>query len=99
MSLQRIVANARVHSRHGAVLTSTSGVFTCADEALPEFTVLEELLRADGGVVSAEHLLDKAWDEHIQPFSNIVRVTMATLRKKLGEPVVIETVTGVGYRL
>ncbi|MFB4314656.1 response regulator transcription factor [Actinomadura sp. 21ATH] len=64
-----------------------------------EFTVLEELLRADGGVVSAETLLDRAWDEHIDPFSNIVRVTMATLRKKLGEPRLIETVTGAGYRL
>jgi DNA-binding response OmpR family regulator len=64
-----------------------------------EFTVLEELMRADGGVVSAEDLLDRAWDENIDPFSNIVRVTMATLRKKLGDPSVIETVTGVGYRL
>jgi DNA-binding response OmpR family regulator len=64
-----------------------------------EFTVLEELLRADGAAVSAETLLDKAWDEHIDPFSNIVRVTMATLRKKLGNPPVIETVTGVGYRI
>jgi DNA-binding response OmpR family regulator len=64
-----------------------------------EFIVLEELMRADGGVVSAEHLLDKAWDEHIDPFSNIVRVTMATLRKKLGDPPVITTVTGVGYRI
>ncbi|MDN3356458.1 response regulator transcription factor [Actinomadura sp. DC4] len=64
-----------------------------------EFTVLEELLRADGGVVSAEHLLDKAWDDNIDPFSNIVRVAMATLRRKLGDPPVIATVTGVGYRL
>ncbi|GAA3924054.1 response regulator transcription factor [Actinomadura viridis] len=64
-----------------------------------EFSVLEELLRADGGVVSAETLLDRAWDEHIDPFSNIVRVTMATLRRKLGDPPVIETVTGSGYRL
>ncbi|MBO2448552.1 response regulator transcription factor [Actinomadura barringtoniae] len=64
-----------------------------------EFTVLEELLRAEGGVVSAERLLDRAWDENIDPFSNIVRVTMATLRRKLGPPGVIETVTGSGYRL
>jgi DNA-binding response OmpR family regulator len=64
-----------------------------------EFTVLEELMRADGGVVSAEDLLERAWDENIDPFSNIVRVTMATLRKKLGDPPVIKTVTGVGYRL
>jgi DNA-binding response OmpR family regulator len=64
-----------------------------------EFTVLEELLRAEGGAVSAEDLLERAWDENIDPFSNIVRVTMATLRRKLGDPPVIETVTGVGYRL
>ncbi|TDC65777.1 response regulator transcription factor [Actinomadura sp. GC306] len=64
-----------------------------------EFTVLEELLRAEGGVVSAERLLERGWDENIDPFSNIVRVTMATLRRKLGEPPVIETVTGAGYRL
>ncbi|MBT2211358.1 MULTISPECIES: response regulator transcription factor [Actinomadura] len=64
-----------------------------------EFAVLEELLRAEGGVVSAELLLERAWDENIDPFSNIVRVTMATLRRKLGEPGVIETVTGSGYRL
>jgi DNA-binding response OmpR family regulator len=64
-----------------------------------EFAVLEELLRADGGVVSAEQLLDRAWDENIDPFSNIVRVAMTTLRRKLGSPPVIETVTGAGYRL
>lgn len=64
-----------------------------------EFAVLEELLRADGAVVSQEDLLDKAWDENIDPFTNVVRVTMMTLRKKLGEPQVIETVPGVGYKL
>jgi DNA-binding response OmpR family regulator len=64
-----------------------------------EFAVLEELLRAEGAVVSQEDLLDKAWDEHIDPFTNVVRVTMMTLRKKLGEPQVIETVPGVGYKL
>jgi DNA-binding response OmpR family regulator len=64
-----------------------------------EFAVLEVLLRADGAVVSSEQLLEKAWDEHIDPFTNVVRVTMMTLRKKLGEPSVIETIPGVGYRL
>ncbi|GGM77878.1 transcriptional regulatory protein CutR [Thermopolyspora flexuosa] len=64
-----------------------------------EFAVLEELMRADGAVVSQEDLLDKAWDENIDPFTNVVRVTMMTLRKKLGDPPVIETVPGVGYRL
>ncbi len=64
-----------------------------------EFAVLEVLMSADGAVVSSEQLLEKAWDEHIDPFTNVVRVTMMTLRKKLGEPAVIETVPGVGYRL
>ncbi|REE95338.1 response regulator transcription factor [Thermomonospora umbrina] len=64
-----------------------------------EFAVLEVLLRADGAVVSSERLLEKAWDEHIDPFTNVVRVTMMTLRKKLGDPPLIETVPGVGYRL
>jgi DNA-binding response OmpR family regulator len=64
-----------------------------------EFGVLEELLRADGAVVSAEHLLEKVWDENIDPFTNVVRVTIMTLRRKLGDPPVLETVPGVGYRL
>jgi DNA-binding response OmpR family regulator len=64
-----------------------------------EFAVLAELLRADGGVVSAEDLLERAWDEHIDPFTNVVRVTMMKLRRKLGDPQVIETVPGVGYRI
>jgi DNA-binding response OmpR family regulator len=64
-----------------------------------EFAVLEELLRADGAVVSAETLLERAWDEHIDPFTNVVRVTVMTLRRKLGEPGVIHTVAGVGYRI
>ena len=64
-----------------------------------EFAVLEELLRADGAVVSAEHLLERAWDENIDPFTNVVRVTMMTLRRKLGEPPVVQTVPGVGYQI
>jgi DNA-binding response OmpR family regulator len=64
-----------------------------------ELAVLEELLVADGSVVSAEELLDRAWDEHTDPFTNTVRVTVMTLRRKLGDPPVIETVTGAGYRI
>jgi DNA-binding response OmpR family regulator len=64
-----------------------------------EFGVLELLLAADGAVVSSEQLLEKVWDENADPFSNVVRVTVMTLRKKLGEPAVIETVAGVGYRI
>ena len=64
-----------------------------------EFAVLEELLRAEGATVSAEELLERVWDEHIDPFTTIVRVTMRSLRRKLGDPPIIETVTGVGYRI
>lgn len=64
-----------------------------------EFTVLEELLRANGAVVSAERLLEVAWDANINPFTNVVRVTMASLRRKLGPPSAIHTVSGVGYQI
>ncbi|MCO5215762.1 MAG: response regulator transcription factor [Thermomicrobiales bacterium] len=64
-----------------------------------EFGVLEVLATADGRVVSAEELLDKVWDEMADPFTNAVRITMMTLRRKLGEPNLIQTVVGVGYRL
>jgi DNA-binding response OmpR family regulator len=63
-----------------------------------EFTVLEVLMRAEGTVVSAEELLEKAWDENADPFTNAVRVAVMTLRRKLGDPPVIETVPGAGYR-
>ena len=64
-----------------------------------EFAVLEVLLEADGAVVSAEELLDRAWDEHTDPFTNVVRVTIMKLRRSVGEPQLIETVRGVGYRI
>jgi DNA-binding response OmpR family regulator len=64
-----------------------------------EFSLLEVLLSAEGRVVSAEELLEKVWDENTDPFTNVVRVTIMTLRKKLGDPPLIETVTGVGYRI
>ncbi|MFG2350879.1 response regulator transcription factor [Streptomyces phaeochromogenes] len=67
--------------------------------ARKEFAVLLELLRADGAVVSAEELLERAWDEHIDPFTNVVRVTVMKLRKKLGLPPVIQTVPGSGYQI
>ena len=64
-----------------------------------EFGLLEMLLGADGAVVSAEDLLEHVWDAHADPFSNIVSVTMARLRRKLGDPPLIETVVGKGYRM
>ncbi|WP_395103489.1 response regulator transcription factor [Actinomadura sp. SCN-SB] len=64
-----------------------------------QFAVLRELLLAEGAVVSAEQLLEKAWDEHADPFTGAVRLTILKLRRKLGDPPIVETVTGVGYRI
>jgi DNA-binding response OmpR family regulator len=64
-----------------------------------EFGVLAELLRAEGGVVSAEQLLERAWDEHADPFTGVVRYAIMMLRRKLGQPAVIETIPGSGYRI
>ena len=64
-----------------------------------QFAVLEVLVAAEGGVVSAEELLERAWDENADPFTNAVRITVSALRKRLGEPWLIATVPGVGYRI
>lgn len=64
-----------------------------------QFAVLEILMQAGGGVVSAGELLERAWDEHVDPFTNAVRITISSLRKRLGEPWLIATVPGVGYRM
>src|ERR1700733_1505771 len=64
-----------------------------------EFAVLEVLLGARGAVVSSEELLERAWDDAVDPFTNIVRMTVSRLRAKLGDPPVIETVSPVGYRI
>jgi len=64
-----------------------------------EFGVLEALLRADGAVLSAEALLQQVWDMNADPFTQTVRVTLSSLRRKLGKPAVIETVRGAGYRI
>ena len=64
-----------------------------------QFAVLEILVGADGGVISAERLLEQAWDENADPFTNAVRITVSALRKRLGEPWLIATVPGVGYRI
>ena len=79
----------RVASRDGRFLRLTN----------KELAVLEVLLAADGRVVSAEELLERAWDEHADPFTNAVRVTVMKLRKKLGRPPLIETVPGAGYQV
>jgi DNA-binding response OmpR family regulator len=67
--------------------------------SVKEFAVLELLLAAEGAPLSAEELLHRAWDEAADPFSNVVKVTISRLRRKLGEPQVIETVPGAGYKI
>ncbi len=114
-AFKELIARVRALGRRSATplppVLSRSGIeldpnrFTVTRDGRPveltrkEFAVLEVLMAAEGVVVSSEQLLEKAWDEHIDPFTNVVRVTMMTLRKKLGDPPVIETVPGVGYRL
>ncbi|MFI1580371.1 response regulator transcription factor [Embleya sp. NPDC020630] len=90
-----------VLEKHGIVLDSARRQVTRNGEyvrlAHKEFAVLATLMAADGAVVSAEELLERVWDENIDPFSNTVRVTMSKLRAKLGDPQVIRTVPGAGY--
>jgi len=69
------------------------------DLTAKERCVLEALLRASPASLSAEQLLEQAWDENTDPFTNTVRVTIARLRRKLGDPPIIETVAGIGYRI
>lgn len=78
----------RVVRRAGATIRLTT----------KEMAVLEVLMKASDGIVSAEQLLDRAWDENANPFTNSVRVTVSSLRKKLGSPDPIQTVQGSGYR-
>lgn len=69
----------------------------CVALTRKQFAVPEVLVAAEGGVVSAEELLERAWDENADPFTNAVRITVSALRKRLGEPWLIGTVAGVGY--
>lgn len=69
------------------------------DLSAKEFAVLEALLQAQHTVLSAEDLFRQAWDEHTDPFTNTVHVTISRLRRKLGEPPAIETIPSVGYRI
>lgn len=89
---------------HGDLsLDSSRRVVTRAGQPLAlspkEFAVLELLLGAEGAVVSTEEILERAWDDATDPFTNAVRMTVSRLRAKLGDPPVIQTVTPVGYRI
>ena len=110
-----LVARIRALSRRGSlavkpvlevgdiVLDPGRRYVTRAGRPLPvtrkELAVLEVLIRAGGAVVSPEQLLERVWDEHADPFTNTIRVTVGNLRRKLGDPPVIETVVGSGYRV
>lgn len=69
------------------------------DLSAKEFAVLESLLKASPGALSAERLLEQAWDENADPFTNTVRVTIGRLRRKLGAPQILENTPGIGYRI
>jgi DNA-binding response OmpR family regulator len=92
-----------VLEQDGIVLDSTRHTAARDGQVLAlsskEFAVLHVLLRAGGRVVSTEELLEQAWDEHADPFTNTVRMTVMTLRRKLGDPPAIHTVRRAGYRI
>jgi len=67
--------------------------------SVKEFALLEALLTASPGFLSAEDLLERVWDEHADPFTNTVAVTIGRLRRKLGDPPIVTTLPGVGYRI
>lgn len=104
-ALSRRAAPSRppVLARHGVVVDFAAATASRdgADLGLSnkELGMLHLLLEADGRVVSSEEMLDRVWDEHADPATNVVRVTMSTLRRKLGEPPLVETVIGRGYRI
>jgi len=103
-ALARRANNApRVLQRADLSFDTGRRIVTRAGRIIPlttkELAVLEILMSAEGSVVSAEDLLERAWDEHADPFTATVRVAIARLRRKLGDPPLIETVVGAGYRL
>ncbi|MBN8866325.1 MAG: response regulator transcription factor [Solirubrobacterales bacterium] len=92
-----------VFERDGLTLDPSRGLAARDGEDLDlthrEIMVLEVLLRAEGGVVSADRLLEEVWGQDADPFGSSVRVTMSRLRRRLGDPPIIETVVGRGYRI
>ncbi|OHV51337.1 DNA-binding response regulator [Pseudofrankia sp. BMG5.36] len=103
LARRTLPAAAPVLERSGLRVDQTSRAVTRDGQPITltnkEYALLVELLRADGGVLSAEHLLEKVWDENIDPFTNTVRVTVMKLRRKLGAPQLIETLPAAGYRI
>jgi DNA-binding response OmpR family regulator len=93
----------RILQRAGVTFDTARRIVTRNGRIIPlttkELAVLEILMAAEGAVVSAEDLLERAWDENADPFTATVRVTIARLRRKLGDPPLVETVVGAGYQL
>jgi DNA-binding response OmpR family regulator len=103
LARRRPTARGRTLRAAGIELDPSAGTVS-RDERMIELSakergVLEALLRASPGTLSAEQLLEQAWDENVDPFTNTVKVTIARLRRKLGPPDIIHTTPGVGYRI
>ncbi|HWD65276.1 MAG TPA: response regulator transcription factor [Solirubrobacteraceae bacterium] len=103
LARRRPAARSRVLRASGIELDPRTGAVTRDGRpvtlSVKERAVLEALLKASPGALSAEQLLEQAWDENVDPFTNTVKVTIARLRRKLGQPDVIHTTPGVGYRI
>jgi DNA-binding response OmpR family regulator len=103
LARRRPAAASRVYRAAGVELDPLRRTVTRDGEQIAlsakEFGVLEALLRAAPSVVSPEALLEQVWDENADPFTKTVQVTMGRLRRKLGEPPVIQTIPGAGYRI
>jgi DNA-binding response OmpR family regulator len=103
LARRRPAAQARIFRAAGIELDPLHHTVTRAGRRLnlsaKEFALLEALMRAQQSILSAEDLFGQVWDEHVDPFTNTVHVTLSRLRRKLGEPPAIETVPGVGYRV
>lgn len=103
LARRRPTVRSRILQTAGIALDPFTGTVTRDGRPIEitakERAVLEALLKASPGALSAERLLEQAWDENVDPFTNTVRVTIARLRRKLGQPDVIRTTPGVGYSI
>ena len=103
LARRKATAQSRTLRAAGIQLDPLTGIVTrdgrVIDLTAKERAVLEVLIKASPNGLSAEKLLEQAWDENADPFTNVVRVTIARLRRKLGDPQVIQTTPGIGYRI
>ncbi len=103
LARRKPTARSRILQAAGIELDPLTGTVTREGQTIEvtakERAVLEALLKASPGALSAERLLEQAWDENVDPFTNTVRVTIARLRRKLGQPDIIHTTPGIGYSI